>query len=164
MQPALPSYCLSNKRYTTKQGDTCKSISSRTSVSSTALYMSNQDLLKNYTSVKPSLSICLPLTCITYTIQPSNTCYTIEKELSLESGRVQRFNSWLDSGYLNLHSATDFYGKNIYASPQGSKFKNPNKPLVPNPTPGTSDSYTTEKVAPPKGASMAEGTTIECGR
>jgi hypothetical protein len=164
VQPEPPLYCLSNKRYTTNQGDTCESISSGTSVPSAALYMGNQNLLKNCTSVKTGLSICLPLKCVTYTIQPSDTCYTIEKKLSLEPGRIQRYNSWLDAGCLNLHSATDFYGKNICASPQGGEFKNPDKPPVPNPTPGTADGYTREKVAPPKGASIAEGTTTECGR
>ncbi|KAH8706873.1 hypothetical protein GQ44DRAFT_753038 [Phaeosphaeriaceae sp. PMI808] len=164
VQPMLPSYCLSNKRYTTKQGDTCESISSGTSVSSAALYMGNQDLLKDCASINPGLSVCLPLTCITYNLQPSDTCYNIERKLGLEAGIVQQFNSWLNMGCTNLHSATAFYGKYICVSPQGGEFKNPDKPPVSNPTLGTADGYTREKVAPPEGAKVAEGTTLQCGK
>jgi hypothetical protein len=164
VQPAPAPYCLSNKRYSTKQGDTCESISSGNSVSSAALYMGNQDLLKDCASVKSGLNVCLPLTCVTYNLQSSDTCFSIERKLSLGSGMVQQFNSWLDAGCTNLHTATDFYGKNICVSPQGGAFKNPDNPPVPNPTPGTADGYTKEKISPPEGAKVAAGTTLQCGK
>jgi hypothetical protein len=77
---------------------------------------------------------------------------------------VRQFNSWLDAGCTNLHSATDFYGKYICVSPQGGEFKNPDNPPVPNPTPGTSDGYMKEKIAPPDGVQVAKGTTLQCGK
>ncbi|KAH9876214.1 hypothetical protein J1614_004093 [Plenodomus biglobosus] len=92
VQPVSPPYCLSNKRYTTKEGD------------------------------------------------------TFEKSLGLGFGMVQRYNSWLDTACSNLQSATDFYGKVIYVSPQGGMFVNPTKPLVSNPTPVPVDGYTKAKI------------------
>lgn len=47
VQPEPAPYCVTNKRYTTTEGDTCESISNHTSVSSAALYMGSQDLLRD---------------------------------------------------------------------------------------------------------------------
>ncbi|KAF2820810.1 hypothetical protein CC86DRAFT_360066 [Ophiobolus disseminans] len=163
-EPVVAPYCLTNKRYTTKQGDTCQSISDSKSVSSAALYMGNQDLVKNCADVKPGVSICLPMTCLTYILQPTDTCFKVEKSLGLEYGLVQRYNSWLDIACTNLQSATDYYGKIICVSPQGGAFVNPTKPVVPNPTPVPADGHTKAKIPPPEGASVAEGTTMECGK
>lgn len=164
VQPAPPSFCLSNKKYTTQQADTCGSIASSNSVSAAGVYMGNQDLLKDCANVIPGLSVCLPLTCVTHELQQSETCFSIERSLGLEDGMIRQFNSWLDAGCTNLQTATDFYGKTICVSPQGGEFKNPDKPTVPNPTPGKADGYTKQKVAPPLDATVAQGTTMQCGK
>jgi hypothetical protein len=162
--PVVPPYCLSNKRYTTKEGDTCGSIAGNNSISAPGLYMGNQDLVKNCSSIPVGLSLCLPMTCLTHTLQLDETCLQVEKALGLEYGMVQRYNSWVDIACTNLQPATDFYGKVICVSPQGGAFVNPTKPVIPNPTPVPADGHTTTKVAPPEGATVAEGTTIECGK
>jgi hypothetical protein len=164
VQPAAPPYCLSNKRYTTTGGETCESIANSFSVSAAYLYMGNQDLLKDCSQITSGLSVCMPLTCKTHYVEPSDTCFSIERSLSLEFDTVRLYNSWLDAACTNLHSATDFYGKVICVSPQGGTFVNPEKPPVPNPTPIPSDGYTNEKVMPPENVQIAEGTTLLCGK
>jgi hypothetical protein len=104
------------------------------------------------------------MTCLTHTLQPDETCFYVEKALGLEYGLVQRYDSWVDMACTNLQDATDFYRKVIYVSPQGGTFVNPTKPAVPNPTPAPTDGHTKTKVASPEGATVAEGTTMECGK
>lgn len=77
---------------------------------------------------------------------------------------VQRYNSWVNIACTNLQPATDFYGKVICVLPKGGAFVNPTKPVIPNPTLVLVDRHTKTKVALPKGATVAEGTTIECGK
>jgi len=164
VQPVPAPYCLSNKRYTTQTGDTCDSIAKGNSVSAASLYMGNQDVIKDCAKVTAGVSVCMPLTCQTHSVQAGETCSSIERALGLESGMVQRYNSWIDAGCLNLQTSTDFYGKAICVSPQGGAFVNPTTPPVANPTPKPVDGYSKAKVAPPEGAVVAQGTTLECGK
>ncbi|KAH5372380.1 hypothetical protein HBI49_061230 [Parastagonospora nodorum] len=163
-EPVTPPYCLSGKRYTTTGSDTCESIANISSVSAAYLYMGNQNLLKDCSQISSGLSACLPLTCITHYVQPSDTCFSIERSLNLEYDSVQRHNSWVDGGCTNLQSATDFYGKVICVSPQGGTFANPVAIPGWNPTPVPADGHTNQKVSPPDGVKVAEGTTTQCGR
>lgn len=160
--PAAP-YCVTGKRYTTVAGNTCESISSKTSVSSAALYMGNQELVKDCGNVTAGLSLCVPITCQIYRVQPQDTCLSIEASLNLESDILRNYNSWLTWDCQNLQPATDFYGKNICVSPQGGTFTGTAKPNPPLPT-GGSGGYTDIAVPPPQGATVAPGTTLNCGR
>lgn len=159
-----PPFCLSGKRYTTKTGDSCESVANSTSVSGAALYMGNQDLVTDCTDIQPGLSICLPLTCITHYLQPSDTCFSVERSLGIGFGMLQRFNSWVDSACTNLQTGTGFYGKTICISPQGGEFVNPPKLPVIDGSPTISDGYTRVKIPPPVGATVANGTTMICGK
>jgi hypothetical protein len=160
--PAAP-YCITGKSYATVEGDTCESISNKTSVSSAALYMGNQDLLPDCSRIDAGLSLCVPITCQTYYVRPTDTCATIEVALGLEFGILRHYNSWLDWECENLQPATDFYGKMICVSPQGGTFTGTASPKPPLPT-GGSDGYTDTRVPPPEGATVAQGTTLNCGR
>lgn len=124
--------------------------------------MGNQHILCDYGAVEPGISLCLPITCKTYYLRPLDTCVGIERALGLSFSSVRNYNSWLDALCTNLHTATDFYCKIICVWPQGGAFSG----TVPAPTgsPGTSDGYTRDAVAPPKDVPMAEGTTLNCGR
>ncbi|CAN9459516.1 unnamed protein product [Alternaria sp. RS040] len=164
VQPAPAPYCLTNKRYTTREGDTCDSIAKTNSVPGASLYIGNQDLIKDCAKVTPGISVCMPLTCVTYLVQAQETCFSIERSLGLESGMVRQFNPWLDAGCTNLHTSTDFYGKTICVSPQGGTFVNPTAPPVANPLPKPADGYSMTKVAPPEGAIITQGTTLNCGK
>ena len=64
-KPPATAYCATGKRYTTKQGDTCDTIASSANASAAALYMGNQDLIRNCASVSPGMTLCIPLTCAT---------------------------------------------------------------------------------------------------
>ncbi|RYP26769.1 hypothetical protein DL767_007901 [Monosporascus sp. MG133] len=163
-QPVPAPYCVTGKRYTTQEGDTCESIANATSVSAAALYMGNQAILPDCREVEPGVRLCLPMTCQTYYLRPSDTCVGIEVALGLDFGSVRNYNSWLDALCTNLHTATDFYGKITCVSPQGGTSSGTVPAPAPTAIPGTNDGYTHNAVAPPDGVPVAEGTTLNCGR
>lgn len=164
VQPAPAPYCVTNKRYTTKQGDTCESIAGTNSVSGAVLYMGNQALILDCQAIPAGVTICIPPTCQTYQIRPSDTCTSIEIALQMDFGLVRQYNTWLDPACSNLQSATDFYGKFVCVSPQGGTWSGtiPNPADVPSQT--KPDGYSKEIVQPPKGNTVAEGTTMNCGK
>ncbi|KAF2743764.1 carbohydrate-binding module family 50 protein [Sporormia fimetaria CBS 119925] len=163
--PTPTPYCLTNKRYTTKQGDTCEAIANASSVSAAALYMGNQALIPDCHDIDAGVNLCLPLTCQTYHIQPTDTCTSIERALGIPYGKVRAYNSWLRLDCSNLHQSTDFYGKVICASPQGGTFTGTFPAPRPTSNPGEiTDGNTRTPVAPPNGATVADGTTLNCGK
>ena len=103
-------YCLTGKQWPTKQGDTWESVTKGNSISAVGVYMDNQDLTKDCANVTPGVSVCIPMACITYDIQPTGTCCTIGSSQRLASGIVLQYNSWLDAGRTNLKSVTRFHG------------------------------------------------------
>ena len=163
-EPPIPApYCLTGSRYITVEGDTCESISNATSVSSASLYMANQELLKDCSQISAGIVACIPVTCQTYYVRPSDTCISIETALEFEFGSLQTYNSWINHDCSNLQPATDFYGKMICVSPQGGSFTG----SVPPPAatnPPAHDGYSPEVVSPPDDAPVAEGTTLNCGK
>ncbi|KFA47941.1 hypothetical protein S40293_09126 [Stachybotrys chartarum IBT 40293] len=154
--------CLTGRRYTRRTGDTCESIARSNGVSAVALYMGNQNIMPDCSSVQPNVSICFPMTCDLHFIQPSDTCVSIDWSLGLGIGHLRRYNSWINSACTNLHSATDFYGKVICVSPQGGSFTGTAAP--PQETSGPRDGYTRDVVEPPGTVPVAERTTLNCGR
>lgn len=72
--------------------------------------MGSQDLIKDCANVTPGVSVCIPMPCITYEVQPTDTCFTIESSQGLASGILLQYNSWLDAGGINLKSVTGFHG------------------------------------------------------
>ena len=100
--PAEAPYCVTGKRYTTKAGDTCESIANSTSVSGAALCLGNQDILPSCLHINAGINVCLPLTCETLYVRPSDTCLTIEKALGLDSGKVRTYNTWINTACTNL--------------------------------------------------------------
>lgn len=163
-EPEPEPYCVTGKHYTTEEGDTCESIANATSVSGAALYMGNQELLPNCLDVDAGLSVCVPLTCETFYVRPSDTCITIEKALEMDFGQLTLYNSWINVACTNLQAATDFYGKNICVSPQGGTFTGTVPPPAATSNPGLDDGYTRNPVASPEDVPVAEGTTLNCGR
>lgn len=164
-EPTPAPYCVTGIRYTTKAGDTCESISIATGVSSAALYMGNQDLLKDCGAVRPGISVCIPMTCQTYRVRPSDTCTSVESALGLEFGTLRLYNPWLAFDCSNLQPATDFYGKMVCVSPQGGEFTGTaSPPAATGAAPSIGDGYARDSVAPPAGVEVAQGTTLNCGR
>lgn len=163
-EPEPTPYCVTNKRYTTKEGDTCELISNITSVSSAALYMGNQDLLKDCSGLPAGLSVCIPMTCQTHYVQPKDTCTSIEWSRQIALGSVRKYNSWIDAACTNLQSASAFYGRYVCISPQGGVWSGTIPPPAATPTPGASDGYSKVITPPPNGVQVAVGTTLNCGK
>jgi len=115
-------------------------------VSAAVLYMGNQALIQNCQAVPAQVAICIPPTCQTYQIRPSDTCTPIQISLQTDFGLVLQYNSWLDPVCSNLQPATDLYGKVVCVSPQGGTWSGtiPNPADVPSQT--KSDGYSKEIV------------------
>jgi hypothetical protein len=115
-------FCLSNKYYTTKEGDSCDSIAkANPGVAGVSLYMGNQELIADCRKIRAGIKLCLPTTCPTYVIQPKDTCWSIERAQGLREDDVEYFNSWINIDCSNLQKATDFYGKSICIGAYGAK-------------------------------------------
>ncbi|KAL4756108.1 pectate lyase superfamily protein-domain-containing protein [Aspergillus foveolatus] len=161
--PTEEALCLSDVTYTTADGDTCTSIAKATSVSSAALYMGNQDIIQWCSSIKPGLELCLPLSCKeTYELQPSDTCSSIEYAFELGQGDLRKYNPWVSYDCANIHIASEIYGTILCLSPQGGEHVNDHDGTGTAPSP--SNGYADAIVAPPADASVAEETTMNCGR
>ncbi|KAL6229168.1 hypothetical protein BDW75DRAFT_245974 [Aspergillus navahoensis] len=161
--PTEESICLSEKTHTTSDGDTCTSIAKANSISSAALYMGNQDLIQWCSSIKSGLELCLPLPCEeTYDLQPSDTCSSIEFAFKLKHGDVRKYNPWVSYNCANIHITSKIYGTVICLSPQGGEYVNDKQGT--GTAPSTSNGYINNVVLPPTNATVAEGTTMNCGR
>ncbi|KAL4962958.1 pectin lyase-like protein [Aspergillus stella-maris] len=166
-------FCLSDITYTTQEGDTCTSIALDFSVSSAALYMGNQDLIRDCERVVPNKKICIPLSCqYTYVLQPDDTCRSIEKANSqrmYDADTRQGFylrdvNPWIDTYCDNLHETSTVYGRVLCLSPQGGLY-NTTDPAGSGQNPVEDLSgWGSYLVEPPENATVAEGTTRRCGR
>jgi len=117
-QQTTGSYCLSDKYYTTSASDTCHTIASAYNVSSAALYKanSNSTIAVNCASVTYGTTFCLPPPCeVVYTIQPNDTCTSIEQSFSLAPGTVRDLNAWIQYACTNFQITNAIYVATWYA-------------------------------------------------
>lgn len=161
-------FCLTGKYHTTKEGDTCDSISKAAGVPGGRLYMANQEAIGDCLKIPAGLELCLPKTCKTYYVKPNETCFGIETSLGIVWDTIRRYNSWVNRDCSNLQKTTDFYGKSVCISPldrdtssvakvsKGSAVE-PKRKYSSGNTPSVLPSL------PPDGAKVAEGTTMKCG-
>ncbi|KAH1913088.1 hypothetical protein KXW47_005990, partial [Aspergillus fumigatus] len=157
--------CLSGTKLTTVEGDTCDSIAQTNSLSSAALYMGNQDQIYNCSKIEANLNLCLPLPCgQTYVLQPDDTCTSIESATSLQVGDLRAFNPWISFACDNLHIASKIYGKTLCLTPQGGVHNSSAPNNGSSTTPSFSDGYVYATTLPPTNATIAEGSTTNCGR
>ncbi|KAL3443738.1 hypothetical protein BJX65DRAFT_298093 [Aspergillus insuetus] len=157
--------CVSGQIHVTSEGHTCDSIALKYGVSSAALVMSNSRYLISCNNLNPDMELCLPETCASvYTMQTNDTCRSIERTNSYLSGTVRKYNSWVSWDCSNLQSSTDVYGHVLCIGVQGGTFT----ATAPIPgvtlSPGTSTGYADTVVDPPSNATVAEATTLKCGR
>jgi hypothetical protein len=162
--PEESRMCFTDSTYVSKEGDTCDSIAQESSVSSAYLQMANTDVLYNCTNVPANKELCLPLTCSTLYIQPNDTCLAIELDQDLALGDVRKYNSWIDYWCDNLQTTTWTHGHTLCLSPQGGIFNATNPIPGENIAPGSSTGYTGRVIPAPAEATVAEGTTLYCGR
>jgi hypothetical protein len=133
-------------------------------VSAAALYMGNQALITDYSNAIPDTNLCIPTPCQIYRVSNNDTCTTIESAFKLDRDSLRYYNSWLTFGCTNLQPATDFYGKTICVSPQGGTFTGTILPSAPSSNPAATDGYTKAPTLPPQEATVAPGTTLQCGK
>lgn len=168
--PAPSIYCQSGNLYTTVEGDTCDSIAQSHSLASASLYLENPDSLYNCSLIKAGTSLCLPPSCaLTWAIKPGDTCSSIEYNVTSSTmvsvlGNIKKYNRWVDQDCMNLQMASDgAFGHVICLSPQNGEFVAnstvPGDTTIPSDSPG----YSNYISAPPEGATVANGTTLNCG-
>ncbi|KAE8381463.1 pectin lyase fold/virulence factor [Aspergillus bertholletiae] len=166
--------CVSDNIYTTKKGDTCTSIALNHSISSAALYMGNQDLIRDCNQVVTGKNLCLPLSCErTYVLQPGDTCRSIEQDNAIllydNSTKIitplRQLNPWIDTYCTNLQSTAWAFGRVLCLTPQSGVF-NATEPVPTSYNPwGTEGSgYGSYVIDPPTNTTVATGTTQRCGR
>lgn len=167
VQPEPTPICATGNTYTTSANETCDSIALKESLSSASLYLGNQGIIRDCTSIPANVELCLPLSCQkTYTVNSTDTCTSIEVAKGLRFDSVRSFNPWISFGCMNLQIATATYGHVICLSPQGGEFTE--RALAPN-FRRTSNSrknseYTDIIEPPPKNSTIPTGTTRNCGR
>lgn len=156
-EPEGMPFCPTQEYYTTKEGDTCDSIATEQGVSAAMLFYGNQGQLKNCQHIQPGESICLPMACKVYAVQPDDTCEDIANAFDLGEGAfgdgdLRWYNSWLDHDCLKLQTGAAAYGRNICVSPPGGKWRyTPERgiPSVYSPKPG-GDGFTSTAIPPPR--------------
>jgi hypothetical protein len=160
-----PAFCFKNKWYTTKEGDTCDSISKDKGVSGALFYMGNQDVIDDCHKIPKGLEVCIPMSCKTYYVKPEDTCFSIEMALKIRPRSVRRYNSWIDRDCNKLQGGTDFWGKSICVSPLGDaktlaaiKETSSNQRIF-----SSGNGPSVLRTLPPEDAEVAKGTTLQCG-
>ncbi|KAJ5895859.1 uncharacterized protein N7473_005258 [Penicillium subrubescens] len=163
--PEDPVSCFTEAIYTTKNGDTCDSIAQTHSVASAALREFNSKLHHNCTEITVGIDLCLPLTCDTpYILQNGDTCESIEFVQDLDIGTVRRYNPWINFWCDNLQTTIWTNGRTICLTPQVGYY-NITDPIPGELiAPGESTGYTGTAIPPPSNATVANGTTLYCGR
>ncbi|KZL65838.1 ankyrin repeat domain-containing protein [Colletotrichum tofieldiae] len=99
-------------------------------------------------------------------ITDANTRSGLEAAHDLEPGDVQRFNPWVYRDCSNLAGAIGFFGNLLCSAPQNGEYVHGTPgsggdTVTPHPG-GTG--YTSFPIDPPNNATIAEGTTMKCGR
>ncbi|RHZ63004.1 hypothetical protein CDV55_105196 [Aspergillus turcosus] len=158
--------CITGQTYTTVAGDTCDSIALKYNVSSAALVMANSRQPMTCSKLFADMDLCLPESCVSvYAMQGTNqTCTSIELANSYPLGSVRKYNSWVEWDCSNLQSTTEAFGHVLCFGVQGA----PYTATAPVPgvtvSPGASTGYSDSIVDPPSNATVADGTTLKCGK
>ncbi|KAJ3525470.1 hypothetical protein NM208_g11628 [Fusarium decemcellulare] len=161
-------FCLTSKYHTTKEGETCDSISKTYGVSGALLYMGNQEAIGDCRNVPTGLKLCIPMKCDTYYVQPDDTCFKIETSLGIRWDTIHYYNSWVRPDCTDLQTATDFYGKSVCISPLGgasvlTEMQKPSRISRFQHKYSSSNGPNILRIPPPEGVEVAEGTTPMCG-
>ncbi|OBS25925.1 hypothetical protein FPOA_06458 [Fusarium poae] len=158
-------FCLTGKYYTSKEGDTCDSISKEAGVSGALLYIGNQEDILDCRKLPAGLRLCLPMTCDTHYVKPKDTCFSIERALGIRTESIQRYNSWLNRDCSNLQVGTEFYGRSICVSPLGSEssIQAISKASTITRKTSSGNGPAVLRTDPPQDVKVADGTTMMCG-
>ncbi|KAJ6070768.1 CAZyme family GH55 [Penicillium canescens] len=172
LQPTIDPYkpsdsCASGIKYITVAGDTCDSIATKYKVSSAALFIGHVNLFE-CEDIAVGTELCMPFQCETvYTIKSNDTCISIEKAQSVgynDGSSLRKWNPWINYDCSNLQTVSDVaYGHVICLSPQSGS-SNDTAPAIDPTSPSYADGYWIPERPPPHNATIAEGTTLRCGK
>ncbi|KAK3291667.1 pectate lyase superfamily protein-domain-containing protein [Chaetomium fimeti] len=163
--PTPSPFCVSDKYHTIQAGDDCNSIALANSVSSAGVVDAAKavgDVVGGCSGLPAGLEICLPLTCTTYSVVPTDSCMTISAIAGIRD--VALYNRWIDQSCDNLHEANSTLGHVVCISPVGGAYvpgTATNTSGIPH---GGSVGTSPIAVAPPANATPAPGTVRTCGR
>ena len=149
--PTPDPFCVSDKYYTTKAGDTCNDIALANDVSSANVFYAAiaAGATRGCSELPTGLEICVPLTCTTYLLQSTDDCFTASARAGVRD--IALYNPWIDDGCDNLHEANATLGSVVCASALGGTY-------IPGAATNTSDDpsrvpeYSTVAVDPPPSA------------
>ncbi|RYP62497.1 hypothetical protein DL769_007276 [Monosporascus sp. CRB-8-3] len=116
--PTETPLCLSDVKHTTQSGDTCDSLALKYKVSSAAIFTGNPQIL-DCDDVAEGMSICLPLQCETYKLQPSDDRLAVKVATGVNQQTIRQLNSWIEMGCGNLQSASQTFGSVLCISVPG---------------------------------------------
>ncbi|UZP46436.1 hypothetical protein NXS19_014248 [Fusarium pseudograminearum] len=147
--------CVSGKTYTSKAGDSCDSIALSQGVSAATMYYINSNIF-DCTKIAVGTDICLPLTCTKlYQVQKGETCLDIAMNNGIMTDRLMSYNSQLNWNCTNLHDADPYWGSVLCISTPGGIYSG-------QPTNNNTVNADPQRVDPPSGTPVANGTTLEC--
>ncbi|KAF3386940.1 Glucan 1,3-beta-glucosidase [Penicillium rolfsii] len=141
--------CLSGKRYITVDGDICDSVALHLNVSSASFVMANNRYTMVCDRLPSDMDLCVPTTCAsTYVLKDTDTCRSIEEANGNDVG----------------DSTTPSFGHVICLRDSDESYT----ATAPIPgvtiSPGRSSGYLRTVIDPPSNATVANGTTLKCGK
>lgn len=104
-----------------------------------------------------------------YTVKQSDSCVAIGVDLGTTWQQIVAWNSGIDSLCSNIVGAVPSWGTTICVSPPGGRYigviggQNPVGGGNSGGQGGSGDGYAEDRVDPPSGAKVANGTTARCG-
>lgn len=164
--------CAMGSWYTPDAASSCDSIAVAHNVSSAGIFYANQHRLATcgVTNLVPAgTKLCIPPSCSRiYQIEGNKTtCEEIENIIKpfpdIADGDVRKYNRWVGEECQNITPVRGSYGNVICLGPLfGDKVigTNPDGHVIPE----KSDGYVSKRAQPPKNSTVAEGTTIYCGK
>lgn len=166
-EDSAASICVSDDFHSVASGhESCETIGRASHISPVALYNLNPAIY-DCSNITIGTKLCLPLTCATMLdFSENDNCTVLETANDLDSGALRRYNPWINFECNNLKAAGDAFGWVLCAAPQngGTNYTGAGSQFGDTTTPDTGSDYTTYAVDPPGNASVALGTSTECGR
>ncbi|KAH8811228.1 hypothetical protein F5884DRAFT_876398 [Xylogone sp. PMI_703] len=154
---SLPSNttCVS-QQYTTKSGDTCKSIALANSVAEGSIWALNN--LGPDCTITAGQSLCLPQSCEIYTITPTDTCFTIATNNGVTYSSLLNYNPTISRDCANLHNTSVI----CISNPHGDFTLPITLPANDSSNANPTTSQYADSIVDPPGA-VPFGTTKQCG-
>lgn len=158
--------------YTPDAASSCDTIAVAHNVSSAGIFYANQHRLATCgvaDLVPAGTKLCIPPSCSRiYQIEGNKTtCDDIETIIKpfpdIASGDVRKYNRWVGDDCQKITPVRSSYGNVICLGPLFSDQNvgtNPDGHVVPDRV----DGYVYKRVEPPKNSTVADGTTLYCGK